>query len=98
MRNAPGLAPGQAPSVTVCNGWHETVALSLLERALLPLLDGTRSHEALVEHLETEVRADRLRFVRNDEQMTDPEALSAFAREQVALALRDLRRKALLAG
>jgi SAM-dependent methyltransferase len=98
VRNAPGLAPGQAPSVAVCNGWHETVALSLLERALLPLLDGTRSHEALVEHLEAEVRADRLRFVRNDERMTDPEALSAFAREQVALALRDLRRKALLAG
>jgi len=97
VRNAPGLAPGaNGTSAVVCNQWHEAVGLSLLERALLPLLDGTRSHEALAEHLVGEVRADRLRFVRDEAMLTDPAALDTLAREQVALALRDLRRKALL--
>ncbi|MDH6595255.1 methyltransferase-like protein [Variovorax sp. TBS-050B] len=97
VRTAPAVAAsaGQQPA-TVCNQWHEAVALSPLERSLLPLLDGTHSHEMLAAHLAAEVRADRLRFVQNDRPLTDPKLLDDFARQQVAQGLKDLRRKALL--
>jgi methyltransferase-like protein len=96
VRSAPGLALAAGPAAAACNQWHEVVGLSLLERCLLPLLDGTRSHEALAVHLASEARADRLRFIKDDQPLKDGEALSAFTREQVELALKDLRRKALL--
>jgi len=96
LRSAPGLAPSAGATANACNQWHEPVALSLLERSLLPLLDGTRSHEALAEHLVAEVQSDRLRFVKDDQRLTDPSAVHEFARQQVALALDALRRKALL--
>ena len=38
----------------------------------------------------------RLRFLKDDQPLTDPSALHAFAQEQVAQALQSLRRKALL--
>ena len=95
IRNAPGLALSAGPTATSCNQWHESVNLSLIERCLLPLLDGTRSHQALAEHLEAEARADRLRFTKDDQPLQG-DALPDFAREQVALALNELQRKALL--
>ncbi|WP_422085644.1 methyltransferase regulatory domain-containing protein [Variovorax sp.] len=98
VRSAPGLAPAAGANANACNQWHEPVVLTLLERSLLPLLDGTNSHDALAEHLEAEVRGDRLRFVKDDKPLTDPSAVKAFARQQVALALDALRRKALLAA
>ncbi len=96
IRRAPGLALEAGASAGVCNQWHEPVGLSLLERCLLPLLDGGHSHEALAEHLAAEARAERLRFIKDDQTITDPQALLAFTRQQVALALGDLQRRALL--
>jgi len=96
VRGAPGLALTAGANAHACNQWHEAVGLTLLERSLLPLLDGTHSHEALAEHLAAEVRADRLRFIKDEQPLTDPEALKGFAQQQVAQALKDLRRKALL--
>lgn len=96
VRSAPGLALSAGPTAGACNLWHEPVGLSLLERCLLPLLDGTHSHEALAEHLAAEARADRLRFIKDNQPLRDDGALSEFTRQQVALALKDLRRKALL--
>ena len=96
VRGASGLASGAGATANTCNQWHEPVVLTLLERSLLPLLDGTHSHDALAEHLEAEVRSDRLRFVKDDKPLTDPPAVKEFARQQVALALDALRRKALL--
>ena len=90
------LVEGAGVTASTCNQWHEHVTVSLLERSLLPLLDGTHSHEALAEHLEAEVRSDRLRFVKDDKPLTEPAAVREFARQQVALALDALRRKALL--
>ncbi|WP_077001795.1 class I SAM-dependent methyltransferase [Variovorax sp. KK3] len=95
-RSAPGLAPGAAPAAHVCNQWHELVQLSMLERCLLPLLDGEHSHEALAAHLVAEARSGRLRFIKDDKPLTDEPSLKEFTQQQVALALRDLRRKALL--
>ncbi len=96
VRSAPALRLDAAGDAAACNQWHEPVKLSLLERSLLPLLDGSHSHEALAAHLEAEVHGDRLRFVKDDQPLTEPSAVKEFARQQVALALAALRRKALL--
>lgn len=98
VRHAPSLALTAGDTASACNQWHESVALTPLERALLPLLDGAHSHDMLADHLAAEVLADRLRFVQHGKPLTDPPALKAFARDQVALALQALRRKALLVG
>ncbi len=98
VRNAPGLALNAGPSAIACNLWHEPVGLSLLERCLLPLLDGEHSHDSLALHLAVEARAERLRFIKDEKPLTEAGALREFTQQQVALALRDLRRKALLAG
>ncbi|MBT2323440.1 class I SAM-dependent methyltransferase [Variovorax paradoxus] len=98
VRGAPSLALNAGPSAVACNMWHEPVGLSLLERCLLPLLDGEHSHEALAQHLAAEARAERLRFIKDEKPLTEEAALREFTQQQVALALRDLRRKALLAG
>lgn len=98
VRQAPGLALSAGPSAAACNQWHERVALSPLERCLLPLLDGAHSHAALAEHLAAEARAERLRFIKDDQPLTEAGALRDFTRQQVALALKDLRRKGLLAA
>ncbi|MDR6538105.1 class I SAM-dependent methyltransferase [Variovorax soli] len=95
-RKAPGLALSAGPTAVACNQWHELVGLSLLERCLLPLLDGKHSHEALAQHLANEACAGRLRFIKDEKPLTDEAALRAFTQRQVALALRDLRRKALI--
>jgi methyltransferase-like protein len=72
--------------------------LTLLERCLLPLLDGAHSHDALAEHLAKEAQEGRLRFVKDDQPITEGPALRDFTRQQVMLGLRDLRRKALVVG
>ncbi|RZI73058.1 MAG: methyltransferase domain-containing protein [Variovorax sp.] len=97
VRNGPGLALNTGPSAVACNLWHEQVSLSPLERCLLPLLDGAHGHEALAEHLAGEARAERLRFIKDDQPITEESALRDFTRQQVSLALKDLRRKGLLA-
>ena len=96
QRRSPALALSAGPTALACNQWHELVGLSLLERCLLPLLDGEHSHEALAEHLAAEARAGRLRFIKDEKPLTDEADLREFTKQQVALALRDLRRKALL--
>ncbi|RZI93417.1 MAG: methyltransferase domain-containing protein [Variovorax sp.] len=98
VRRTPGLALDAGPAAGVCNQWHEPVGLTLLERCLLPLLDGEHSHASLAEYLASEARAERLRFIKDDKPVTEAGALRDFTQQQVALALRDLRRKALLAA
>ncbi len=96
VRRAPGLALERGGDAFACNQWHELVGLSVAQRSLLPLLDGTRPQAALVDHLAAEARADRVRFLHEDRPITDPAALQAFAQQQVAQALDELRRKGLL--
>ncbi|MEJ8821017.1 class I SAM-dependent methyltransferase [Variovorax humicola] len=98
VRNLPGLALQSGPSAVACNLWHEQVALSPLERCLLPLLDGSHGHDALADHLVEEARAERIRFIKDEQPLKDESALREFAGQQVALALKDLRRKGLLAA
>ena len=96
VRQAPGLDGAAGPEAAVCNQWHDLVGLTALERALLPRLDGAHGHAQLLEHVLAEVRAQRLRFFRDGQPVADEAAVAAIAREQVGVALHQLRRKALL--
>jgi SAM-dependent methyltransferase len=98
VRNLPGLALQHGPNASACNLWHEHVQLSQLERCLLPLIDGAHGPDAMAEHLLAEARAERIRFMKDGQPMTDESVLREFAVQQVALALKDLRRKGLLAA
>ncbi|WP_225784021.1 methyltransferase regulatory domain-containing protein [Xenophilus sp. Marseille-Q4582] len=95
-RQAPGVDVAAGPDAAVCNQWHELVALTALERALLPRLDGAHDHAQLLDHVLAEVRAGRLRFFKDQQPLTDDAAVQAIAREQVGVALQQLRRKGLL--
>ena len=96
VRSAQGLLMHEGPHANACNLWHEPIGLSPIDRTLLPLLDGTRSHEALATHVAGEVRAGRLRFMQDGQPMVDETLLHAFAQQQVAVGLANLRRKGFL--
>lgn len=56
----------------VTNAYHEAVRLTSFQRALLPLLDGTRDHAALVQALSQQIEEGRLT---RPEPANDPEGL-----------------------
>lgn len=96
VRTAQGLAMDRGPNATACNLWHESVGVSPIERTLLPLLDGSMSHEALAAHVANEVRGERLRFVKDGQLLVDEALLDSFAEQQVAAALASLQRMGFL--
>jgi len=97
VRTLPTLPLGEGAQALACNLWHESVALSPVERCLLPWLDGGHTHEQLAQRLVGEALAGRIRFmVRDGQPLAMGDALRAFAQQQVDLALRDLRRKGML--
>lgn len=65
------------------NLWRDTVMLSPLDRHLLPLLDGTRDRDALVEALTALAREDHIRFQHDGEIATDEAQIRVAAAEQV---------------
>jgi SAM-dependent methyltransferase len=65
------------------NLWHETVALSPLDVHLLPLLDGTRGEDALVEELLTIARDGRIRIELDDRRISDEAELRAVLTQYV---------------
>jgi methyltransferase-like protein/SAM-dependent methyltransferase len=64
------LTSGDSQASTF-NIWHETHMLSPLDRHLLPLLDGTRDRDALLDALRGIVRDNPIPFERDGEQVTD---------------------------
>ncbi|MDT5396813.1 MAG: hypothetical protein QOK33_44 [Mycobacterium sp.] len=65
---------------TTFNLWHETLPLTPLDVHLLPLLDGTRDRDGLVQALLSSVRADPSQLDEDDAPMLDDDQL----REAVA--------------
>ncbi|WP_319450048.1 MULTISPECIES: methyltransferase regulatory domain-containing protein [unclassified Mycobacterium] len=65
------------------NLWHETVPLTPLDTHLLPLLDGTRDRDALVEALLTSVRADPAQVDDDDDQVLGDDELRAAVTQYV---------------
>jgi SAM-dependent methyltransferase len=96
VRSAQGLSMNSGPNATACNLWHESIGVSPIERTLLPLLDGTLSHEAMAAHVASEVRAGRLRFIKDGQLLIDEALLHSFAQQQVAAALANLQRMGFL--
>ena len=68
-RRMADLSRGDANSFTF-NPWHETLLLSSADRHLLPLLDGTRDRDALVEALIALARQDVIGFERDGERLS----------------------------
>jgi methyltransferase-like protein len=80
----------------VANRRHEVVRLPDLERALVPLLDGTRDRAALAAELGRAVAAGHLRLARADQPLTDPAEVRAALASVLDQALAHLARSALL--
>lgn len=96
VRSAYALPMDRGPDATACNLWHESIDVSPIDRTLLPLLDGTMSHEALAQHLAGEVRAGRLNFIKDGQPVVEEALLHSFAQQQVAVALANLQRMGFL--
>jgi methyltransferase-like protein len=67
----------------VFNHWHELLPLSAVDRYLLPLLDGHRDRQALVEALMDVVGQDLIRIDRDDGQMLDEKGIRDVLAQQV---------------
>jgi methyltransferase-like protein len=78
VRRMAELARGNANARTF-NIWHETLTLSPVDGHLMPLLDGTRDRDALVEALLEFDREDLIRFERDGQRLTGPELRTAAA-------------------
>jgi methyltransferase-like protein len=61
---------------TTFNLWHETLPLTPLDVHLLPLLDGTRDRDGLVQALLSSVRADPIQLDEDEGPMLDGDELS----------------------
>ena len=84
------------------SGWttnmrHETVPLSIVQRAVLPLLDGTHDHSALTSAVRDLVASGEIVFNRNGEKLVEPDDITAAVEEHIALALQSFHAAALLA-
>ena len=71
------------PTAFTFNPWHETLLLYRLDRHLLPLLDGTRDRDALVEALLAIARQDLISFERDGERLSAEAELRDAATEFV---------------
>jgi methyltransferase-like protein/2-polyprenyl-3-methyl-5-hydroxy-6-metoxy-1,4-benzoquinol methylase len=64
-----------AAEATTFNRWHETVFLGPVDRYLVPLLDGSRDRDALVDALLAVARDGLIWFQRDGKRVTDEAAL-----------------------
>jgi methyltransferase-like protein/SAM-dependent methyltransferase len=74
---------GLAGVGNISNPWHEDVDLTLIDKHLLPLLDGTRDGDELKEELLFIALADLIRFERDGERLTDDADIRAAVAEHV---------------
>jgi hypothetical protein len=97
LRRAAELARNDADA-GIFNAWHENVALPVVERWLLPELDGSRDRAALIESLQAHVAAGHVAFQRDGKPITDAAGIAASAEEHVdAMLARILQSKLLKA-
>ena len=76
---------------------HETVSLSIVQRAVLPLLDGAHDSHALSRAVQDLVASGALTFQRGGEPLLDPDDIAKAIDEHIAEALRAFHFAALLA-
>ena len=78
------------------NPRHETVPLDLVQRAILPLLDGGNDRAALVDAVHGMVAAGRITFQRDGVTLIEPEHVGVAIDEHLTQALEHFKRAALL--
>jgi methyltransferase-like protein/2-polyprenyl-3-methyl-5-hydroxy-6-metoxy-1,4-benzoquinol methylase len=81
---------------TTFNWWHQMVALSVVERYLVPHLDGTNDKAALARLLQTHVADGQVSFSRNGQPIVDPDELSASIGEHIEAMVINLRQLRLI--
>jgi len=82
IRRMAELTRGAAEAATF-NRWHETVFPTPVDRYLLPLLDGTRGRDALVDALLDVAREGLIWFQRNGKRVADEAELREALAEHV---------------
>lgn len=105
----PGGEPGSCPQAAsiarsdardgmtwTTNARHETVPLNLVQRAILPLLDGANDRGAIEENISHLVAGGQISFEQDGSVLTDPDQIRAAISIQVGDALASLQRAALL--
>lgn len=75
---------------------HETVPLSHVARAVLPLLDGTNTEDDLRMQVRTLVDEGKIWFTRDGTPLEDPELIDAAVADHVTSTLKSFQRAALL--
>jgi methyltransferase-like protein/2-polyprenyl-3-methyl-5-hydroxy-6-metoxy-1,4-benzoquinol methylase len=73
----------EAAEATTVNRWHETVFLGPVDRYLVPLLDGSRDRDALVDALLAVARDGLIWFQRDGKQVADEAAMREALAEHV---------------
>lgn len=71
------------PDAYTVNAWHEESPLSAVDRHLVPLLDGTRSRDDLVEAIFALTRDSVIWFARDDRRLSEDAELRAAAAEHI---------------
>jgi methyltransferase-like protein len=82
----------------VTNLRHEAVHLNDFERQMLPLLDGTRSHEALAADLAALVAAGSLSVQQDGKPVTDPATVRSVVAMAVGRQIEQFTLQSLLVG
>lgn len=98
-RPAAGLVPrsdARDGRTWTTNPRHESVPLNLVQRAILPLLDGTNDRDAIAAEVHAMVTSGQLTFQRDGQNLVEPAHISQAIDEHVASALSEFHRAALL--
>lgn len=90
IRQTAELARGDGDASTF-NAWHESVALTAVDRWLLPALDGSLDRAALIEALLGHVAQGRVTFMRDGQPVTLADQQAVHAAEHVDALLARLR-------
>jgi hypothetical protein len=86
----------EAGQTWTSNARHEPVSLNVVQRAILPDLDGTRSQAALVATVERHVADGRVRFQKDGQPIEAAGDIDNAIREHIASALAGLAKSGLL--
>ena len=82
-------------------GWttnmrHESIPLTLVQQAVLPVLDGEHDEEGVRRQLEDAVRDGKIVFLKGGEPLREPAEIDASIAEHLKSALETLARSGLL--
>jgi methyltransferase-like protein len=80
------------------NQRHETVALSVVQRAIFPLMDGTHDVDALVAALNEKVRQGAIVYQRDGQPLTGDGDIEAASRDHIGRIVEALTTQALRAA